>query len=146
MREWILEHKPLLATLGVLSVVFFVASLVAMPFLIARIPAEHFATAEPPPGSFGVRHPLARLALRVARNLVGVLLFLAGVAMLVLPGQGVIAILLGLFLLDFRGKRAWELALLRRPLVRRSNTGPRRRRGRPPLHVFGAPPPTEESS
>lgn len=135
--DWALAHKKLLAGVGAASLFVFLASLVATPFLLARIPADYFAHAKAPASTFGGRHPLARLALRIARNLVGGLLILAGISMLVLPGQGLVTILIGLFALDFERKRAHELALLRRPPVLRTINWIRRRMGREPLRVFG---------
>ena len=56
-----------------------------------------------------------------------------GVLMLVLPGQGVLTILIGLTLLDFPGKRRFVRRLLMRPRVFRVINRLRRRFGRPPL-------------
>jgi hypothetical protein len=39
-------------------------------------------------------------------------LLIAGIIMLVTPGQGIISILLGLFLMEFPGKRKLELKLI----------------------------------
>lgn len=50
----------------------------------------------------------------------GVVLLLMGIAMLVLPGQGLITILVGLSLIPFPGKRRLELFLLSRKAVRSS--------------------------
>jgi hypothetical protein len=56
-----------------------------------------------------------------------------GLAMLVLPGQGILTILIGVMLLDFPGKRRWELWLIRRRGVRHSIDWIRQRAARPPL-------------
>jgi len=53
--------------------------------------------------------------------------------MLLLPGQGLLTILIGLLLLDFPGKRALELRLLRRPALRGFLDRMRQRRGVPPF-------------
>ncbi|WP_447980744.1 hypothetical protein [Candidatus Nitrospira bockiana] len=58
--------------------------------------------------------------------------------MLVLPGQGVLAILVGLTLLDFPGKRQLQSRLVRQRKVLESLNGIRRKFHRPPLL-----PPTE---
>jgi hypothetical protein len=52
-------------------------------------------------------------------NAAGSLFIVAGIAMLVLPGQGVITIVVGLLLIDFPGKFRLERWLARRrPLMR----------------------------
>ena len=56
----------------------------------------------------------------IAKNALGVLLILAGIAMLVLPGQGVLSILIGVMLLDIPGKYRFERWLVMRPPVWRA--------------------------
>ena len=65
----------------------------------------------------------------------GASVFLAGVAMLFIPGQGLLTMLLGLALIDFPGKRAMEIKLLRRPKINRAINWVRRKYGREPLQV-----------
>ena len=60
---------------------------------------------------------------------------LAGLAMLVLPGQGLLTILIGLMLLDFPGKRRLERRIVARPAILAMLNRMRARRGRDPLRV-----------
>jgi hypothetical protein len=78
---------------------------------------------------------VARLVLLVTKNLVGVLVFLAGfvAALPLVPGPGVLFMLVGLGLVDLPGKRALELRLLRQRHVLQSVNRVRARFGRPPL-------------
>ena len=55
--------------------------------------------------------------------------------LLVLPGQGLLTMLIGLLLLDFPGKRAVELKLVRRPGIAAFLNRMRARHGRPPFVV-----------
>ena len=52
--------------------------------------------------------------------LFGFALILAGVAMLVLPGQGILTILMGVALANFPGKFTLERRLVRQPAVGRA--------------------------
>lgn len=127
-----LSSGELWVGLGVLSAVMFVGTLVAIPWVVARLPVDHFV------GSRGLtepefRHPALAFARRLARNTLGVVLVLAGIAMLVLPGQGILTILLGVALVDFPGKRRFEQRLLRQRHVRKSLQWLRKRAGRDPL-------------
>ena len=101
--------------LGLASVVMFVGSLLAMPVLLGQIPADYFLPERM--ADADRKHPLLRWMLFGLKNLLGTVLLLAGVVMLFTPGQGVLTILVGLFLLDFPGKRRLELWLIRRPRV-----------------------------
>lgn len=129
-----------LVALAALSVVMFFGSLAAIPVLLARMPADYFARSESPFTSWRRRHPVAGGVLLVARNVLGVVLLLAGLAMMVLPGQGIITVLVALTLLNFPGKRKLELWIIRRRQVRSAIDWIRRRAGRPPLVVPDAPP------
>jgi hypothetical protein len=75
--------------------------------------------------------------LLILKNLFGAILVLAGLSMLLLPGQGILTILVGLMFLDFPGKFAMERRLVRqRPVITAINWM-RRRANRPPLQGLG---------
>lgn len=116
LQLWAAQHQHFLAWLGGLSAVMFVGSLLAVPFLLCKIPADYFvaqARATAPPN----HHILTRGLLSVLKNLLGFLFLLTGIAMLVLPGQGLLTILLGLLLMDFPGKQQLEVALISKPSI-----------------------------
>ena len=116
--------------LGV-SVGLFVIGVLSIPIVIARLPEDYFVRDEKQQSGTGVKHAL----LKPLRNVFGVLLVLAGIAMLVLPGQGVLAILLGLSMVDFPGKRKLLLKLVRRRPVKRVVNAIRKRAHKPPLKL-----------
>jgi hypothetical protein len=118
--EFLAEHPgPWLAS-SVASVLLLVGSILLVPLVIRRLPVDHFLAKERAPRTW--RRVLAM-------NLGGWLLIVAGLLMLVLPGQGLLAILLGLQCVDLPGKRGLGLALLRRRAVRRAVDWVRTRRG-----------------
>lgn len=113
-----------------LSVVSLVLVIVLLPVVVVRLPADYFVAKR---GD----HPVERRSLVwiVLRNVVGWVFVAAGLAMLVLPGQGLLTMLVGLLLVDFPGKRKLELKLVRRPRVLRFLNRMREKRGKPPLRV-----------
>jgi hypothetical protein len=113
--------------LGIFSVVAVVATAVLVPIIVARMPADYFVK------QGGERR--RNIVLVVLKNLAGVLLVLLGVAMLVLPGQGILTLVLGLGLVDFPGRRRLELKVMSRPSVLKAINALRRRAGRPPLEM-----------
>lgn len=133
MLDWIGDHDTLLWWLTAVSVVMFFGSLLAMPILAARIPADYFAQEERPASMWVGHHPALRISLMICKNLLGVVLILAGLAMLVMPGQGLLSMLIGLLLLDLPGKYRFEKWLISRPRIRASINWLRGRRGKPPL-------------
>lgn len=60
------------------------------------------------------------ILIRVAKTLLGFCLLISGIIMLVLPGQGLLTIVVGLSLLPFPGKNKLEKYLLARQSVRSS--------------------------
>lgn len=129
LRHWVdgLVHPKIWLTLGVFSVVAFVATALLVPLALVRMPKDYFMRA-----AAEHRTPLV---LRVLKNALGVVLVLVGIAMLVLPGQGLITIALGLGLVDFPGRRRFELAVIGRPVVLKSVNALRRKAGREPLDL-----------
>lgn len=134
MLSWLHENDVLLAWLGLLSLIMALGTLVALPVVIVRMPKDFFLRRPERPAESD-RHRALRVVLRVARNALGVILVLLGIAMLVLPGQGILTILVGLTLVDFPGKRKLELWLVRRPKVLSVVNRIRARVGRPPLEL-----------
>jgi hypothetical protein len=133
---WLREHPGLLWVLVVTSAVIFLGALVAVPLFLTWIPADYFLPSRREQrGGWTGRHPGLRIASLVAKNLLGALLVMAGFAMLVLPGQGFLTMFVGMVLLDLPGKRKFEIALLRRPQIRRAIDWLRRRRGQAPLEL-----------
>jgi hypothetical protein len=70
---------------------------------------------------------------RVLKNLLGLVLVLAGIAMMLLPGQGLLTVFVGLLLLEFPGKHRLERRLIGWGPIYRAINRLRRRAGRPPL-------------
>jgi hypothetical protein len=135
MFTWLRANQNVLGGLFVLSAILFLVCLVAMPVLIARMRPDHFLDPDPPEDSWRGQHPVVRWVGKGVKNLLGLVLVLAGLAMLVLPGQGIITILVGISLLDFPGRRALELRIVRQRHVLQAVQWIRRRAGQPPLEL-----------
>lgn len=119
--------------LGLISLLTFLFSLVAIPLLIARLPVDYFVRR--PVRDWPGRHPLVHLFLVLAKNFLGLILLVAGTVMLLLPGQGLLTMLMGILLLDFPGKRRLERRLIGLPGVLSSANWIRKRAGAPPLRL-----------
>jgi len=114
-------------------------TLIALPFLVAHIRPDYFVQPTPPRETWLGRHGVLRTLLLVVKNALGLVLILAGTAMLVLPGQGLLTILFGLTLLNFPGKRRLELWLVRQRGVLRAMNWMRYKLNKPPLVVHENP-------
>ena len=130
---WPFTDPAVLRWAALVGVGLSVVSLAVLPIAILRMPAGYFAGPEPPPSRLERLHPVLALTLQIARNLLGVVLVLLGILMLVLPGQGILCILVGLGCLDFPGKRRMEQRMVRSRRVQRALDWIRRRGGKPPF-------------
>ncbi|WDQ17120.1 PGPGW domain-containing protein [Rhodopirellula sp. P2] len=144
LYEQLLEHKGAMQWAAVISAVVFVGSLLMVPFLVVRIPADYFAKPHRPRTLFADQHPLLRWSGLIVKNLLGASLLLAGIAMLVLPGQGLLTVAIGVLLLDFPGKHRLEAKLIRFPPVGKSIHWLRKKANAPPLVIENHSPPTSD--
>ena len=137
MFEWFYNNETLSWWLLAISLFSFLATLIAVPIILVRIPQDYF--------SFPSRHRIPwrnrnrfwRLPLLLAKNLSGLIFILLGILMLVLPGQGILTILIGLILLDFPGKYRVERWVVNQPVVLRSINWVRLKAGKGGLTLFG---------
>ncbi len=116
--------------LGLLSLVTFVGSLIAVPWLIGRMRPDYFLTHWQQVETRHRRHPALALLIFLLRNGGGLLLLVAGVAMLFLPGQGLLTILIGICVMDFPGKRHLLDRLSQIPQIQRALNWVRRKRAK----------------
>jgi len=141
MFESLKENQELFYWLTAASAVFFVVSLIVVAVVIVRLPADHFQKQEAEgqgKGKQGKGSSAGNLAIKIGKNIVGWFLIAAGVAMLVLPGQGVLVVLIGVMLADFPGKHRLQNWIIRRKRVLRTMNWLRRKFDRPPLELDGA--------
>ena len=100
-----------------ISLLMFVGSLIMLPWLVSLIPADYFAHDCRVPAKWKQAHPFIRISLLIVKNLVGYIILVAGVVMLVLPGQGLLSILVALMLMDYPGKFRVERWIISRPAL-----------------------------
>jgi hypothetical protein len=127
-----------LVTLTALSIVFFVGSLIAIPFILVRLPTDFFDIRVPRPWMEN-HHPVLRLLGHLAKNVAGAIFLFAGFLMLFLPGQGILTMLIGVTMLDFPGKRKLEAKMIGQPAVLSTINNMRQKFGKPPLTIAPNP-------
>ena len=119
------------------SVACFIGSLIVIPIILVRLPADYFDLRVPRTWMKN-HHPVLKILGHVLKNSFGAVFLLAGFLMLFLPGQGILTMLIGISLLDFPGKRRLEAQLIGRPKILTTINRVRHRFHKPPLVL--APP------
>lgn len=118
--------------IAVLSAVTFIVSLLAIPWLIGSLSPDCFLRLSRKKQVLTPFSPW-RILLTGLQNILGLLLLFAGIAMLFLPGQGLLTIIIGALLLSFPGKQKLIGALVSRPGIQRSMDWIRKKRKKPPF-------------
>lgn len=154
IASWLSAHQTLILLVASLSLVLFVAVLVALPLVIVLLPSDYFLREEfTPPADSSTRgllnrgrlfrrhhrHPLVMFAVLVFKNLFGLIFLLVGFILLFMPGQGLLTIFAGLLLLNFPGKRRLELVIIRKTSITRAATWIRAKAGKPPFALPNEP-------
>ena len=115
-----------------LFVVSIALSLLIVGIVMVKIPENYFSSHYQhdflPNSSW-----LTRWGAVVAKNVAGLVLVIAGIVMLVGPGQGILTILIGLILMDIPGKRPLEARLIKRPVILAAVNSFRAKYNKPPL-------------
>lgn len=116
--------------IGFISIFFFFFSILLSLWLIERLPSDYFLKWHK--NTYGLRHQhwSMRLLTYLLRNTLALILFLSGVAMLFLPGQGLLTILLALVISDTRYKRRLLDKLISKPKIQASLNWVRRKKKR----------------
>ena len=116
----------------ILFVISMVVSIVIVGIVVVRIPENYFSS--------HYQHDFlpncswfTRWGAVVAKNIAGLVLVIAGILMLIGPGQGILTILIGLILMDIPGKRPLEARLIKRPIVLAAVNNFRAKYNKPPL-------------
>ena len=111
-------------------------SLAFVTFLLVQLPQTYFLDSHCR-NLWIDRHPVIRWTGLILKNATGALLILLGgvLSIPLIPGQGLLTILVGVALLDFPGKRRLEKAILARPHIRGAVNRLRQRFGRLPLQL-----------
>jgi uncharacterized membrane protein HdeD (DUF308 family) len=122
-------HSVLFMVMSGVSLVTFLGSLVAVPWIIGRMPTDYFIRS---------RQRQVRPLMLIARNVLGLVFVAAGIIMLVTPGQGLLTILVGLLIMSFPGKMHLQRRLLMVQGLRKALNWVRKRQGSPPM-VFDPP-------
>lgn len=133
--DWITKHSSLITTLAVLSVLSSFLYAIGVFVAVVRMSPQYFVQNVTSEKTWQGQHPLLHVFFKGLKNLAGLGIIVLGVAMLLLPGQGILTILIGLTLLDFPGKRRLEIWFVRRSSILNGINRIRKKARREPLKL-----------
>jgi len=130
-----LLNQDLIWWLSGLSLATIVVMLLAVPWVLARLPQDYFDRPQRQVWRASGQEPLAAVIFGLFKNLLGLVLLVIGFVLLFMPGQGLLTMLLGLVLMNFPGKYQLERWLVRRPGMLATLNWMRSRGGSPPFSL-----------
>jgi len=136
MLDWFNNNEALTWWLVVFSGFSFLATLIAVPIILIRLPHDYFSFPHRHRIPWQRRNRFLRIPLFIIKNFLGVVFILLGILMLVLPGQGLLTIVVGLVLLEFPGKYNFERWAVNRPPLLRAINWIRAKAGKGELDVY----------
>ena len=131
--EFLSDYKIYLVWLGTLSFIIFIFSLLTIKWLVALIPSDYFIKKNN--SEFRSNYPIFWLVSIIIKNLIGYILIFGGIIMLVLPGQGLFTIFVGLMLSNYPGKFYIERKFIAIPSVLRAINWLRKKSNTPPIKM-----------
>ncbi len=133
MLDIILQNKNLLIGIGIMSVITFLGSLIIIPILIINMDDDYFESKKKDTEDRSKTFNIFAFIVNVLKNILGILFVLTGVLMLILPGQGIVTILIGISIANFPGKRKLELKLIRLKTIHNAINWIRAKAKKPPI-------------
>lgn len=132
IQQWI--PVDVLVRLTVISIISFIGSLIAIPWILIRLPDDYFDV-RVPRHWMKDHHPVLRIAGHIVKNVIGAVFLIVGFLMLFLPGQGLLTMLIGISFMDFPYKRKLEARIVGQPALLNIINAMRRKFDRLPLKL-----------
>ena len=126
--------KNLILWVGSISLFVFLFCLFSIKWLVSLIPEDYFINKKD--SKIKNNNLLAWSLIVIINNLVGYSLILGGIVMLVLPGQGLFTIIIGLMLSNYPGKYSIEKRFIAIPTILKSINWLRKKSNKPPLRLI----------
>ena len=130
IQQWVPIN--ILVGLTAASVIGFIGSLIAIPWILTRLPSDYFDMRVP---RYWMKdhHPVLRTIGLIVKNIAGSIFLIAGFLMLFLPGQGLLTMLIGISFMDFPNKRKLEARIIGQPALLKAINAMRQKFNKLPL-------------
>ena len=134
MHKYLSENLiDIFFVLGISSLVILVISAISIGFIIRKIPHDYFLNEKRGMSQYKNKNPFFWFIVLTLKNIIGYCLILGGILMLVLPGQGLLTILVGLILSDYPGKFKLEKRIIKTNLILKTINWYRNKSNIPPI-------------
>ena len=118
LYAWLENNSYIFFYLGILSILIFVFSIFGLRLFIIAIPSNYFINKKRV-SALKNRSILLWIIYIVFKNIIGYVFIIMGLVALVLPGQGILMILIGLMMSDYPKKFDLEKKIITIKTVRK---------------------------
>jgi hypothetical protein len=115
---WLENNSYILFYLGIISVLIFIFSIVGLRLFIIAIPSDYFINKKRV-SALRDSSILLWVFYKIFKNIIGYIFIAIGLLALVLPGQGILMILIGLMMSDYPKKFDLEKKIIKINTVRK---------------------------
>lgn len=126
-------YKNLILWFGSISLFVFLFSLLSIKWLVSLIPEDYFINKKD--SKIKTSNIFFWYIVLIFKNLIGYSLILGGIMMLVLPGQGLFTIIIGLMMSNYPGKYSLEKKFIAIPTILKSINWLRKKSNKPPIRI-----------
>ncbi len=135
MTSYIYDHENLFLWLTLVSSIGFIISILLITWIVTKIPSNYFSYPKRQKYLWDTQPPIIRFILILLKNIIGIFFIIGGLIMLVLPGQGILTILVGVLIMDFPYKYKIERWVIKHPFVLKSINQIRAKAKQRPLEI-----------
>ena len=131
LLEYTNTYKSFIFWISLVSLTIFIISILSIRWLVLLIPENYFK--EKKNSILKEKYFFYWVAFKFIKNSLGYLLIIGGILMLVLPGQGILTIFVGMILSDYPGKYHIEKKIIQSSIILRTINSIRKKSGKKPL-------------
>ena len=128
LLEYTNTYKNFIFWISLVSLTIFIISILSIRWLVLLIPENYFK--EKKNSILKEEYFFYWIAFKFIKNSLGYLLIIVGILMLVLPGQGILTIFIGMILSDYPGKYYIEKKIIQSSIILRTINSIRKRSGK----------------
>jgi len=120
ITKWLTSYSSILIGIGGLSIVILIFSIIGLGWFISQIPEDYFIHEKRQADNWDKYSSKTRIVIIITKNFIGIAMLISGLLLLILPGQGLLTMIIGLLLIDYPRKFQLEQKIISIPSVFRS--------------------------
>ena len=102
ITEWLTSYSSILIGIGGLSILILMFSIIGLGWFISQIPEDYFKKKKRQAKNWDQYSSETRMMMIIVKNVIGIVMLISGLLLLILPGQGILTMIIGILLIDYQ--------------------------------------------